>query len=191
MEDVIGRRQWEQLTAGTERRCVATNRSGERCGKAPIVGGFVCVMHGGRIPSVQKAARERLLAASDLAVERLVAFLHSAPPCANCGRSDADRDPLVLRAAQLVLDRTGFHPTMQVEVRASNPFADLSEDELIERLQDVLAEAVRNRELRRAHTHLGRPLPRVESAPIQIDAVPIPVENRTGEEGIEADVEPP
>src|SRR5438105_1507399 len=102
MEDVISRPAREAL-GDTGRRCTATNRAGERCGRAPIPGGFVCVMHGGAIPAVQKSARERLLMMVDPALDALMRFLRQAPPCEHCGRSDADRDPVVLRAAQLVL----------------------------------------------------------------------------------------
>lgn len=43
------------------RRCSArSKRSGERCRRAPIVGGTVCTMHGGAAPQVRAAARRRL-----------------------------------------------------------------------------------------------------------------------------------
>ena len=116
MEDVISRAAREAL-GDTARRCTATNRAGERCGRTPIPGGFVCAMHGGKNPVVQKTARERLLAMVDPALDALLRFLRTAPPCEVCGRSDADRDPLVLRAAQLVLDRTGFHPSVDVQMK--------------------------------------------------------------------------
>lgn len=46
--------------AVTRRRCTATNRSGERCGRAPIPGGTVCRVHGGAAPAVKAAAERRL-----------------------------------------------------------------------------------------------------------------------------------
>jgi len=57
------------------RRCTATaKRSGERCGRAAIVGGTVCSVHGGKAPQVRQAAEVR---AAKLAVhaeaERMVA----------------------------------------------------------------------------------------------------------------------
>ena len=55
MEDVISRPAREAL-GDTKRQCTATNRSGERCGNSPIPGGFVCTLHGGKIPVVQKTA---------------------------------------------------------------------------------------------------------------------------------------
>ena len=124
------------------RRWTATNRQGERCQRQPIPGGFVCVMHGGKVPAVQQSAKARLLAGADLAIDYLLSMLEPRQPCEACGRSDADRDPVVVRACQLVLDRSGFHPTLAVEqVAPSNPFADLSEDDLIEHLETLLDSA--------------------------------------------------
>jgi len=46
-----------------ERRCTArSKRSGDRCKRAPIPGGSVCIMHGGAAPQVRRAARERAAA---------------------------------------------------------------------------------------------------------------------------------
>src|SRR5258705_13978791 len=101
MEDVIGERAWNKLAAG--RQCTATNRDGERCKRAPIVGGFVCEMHGGKIPAVRKSARERLLAMVDPALDALLRALQTGPPCPRCGRTAADKNPAVLRAPQHVL----------------------------------------------------------------------------------------
>jgi hypothetical protein len=41
------------------RQCRATARSGERCKRAAIPGGRVCVMHGGATPAVRAAAERR------------------------------------------------------------------------------------------------------------------------------------
>lgn len=132
MEDVISRRAREAL-GDTKRRCRATNRSGDRCGRAPIPGGFVCSMHGGRAPAVQKTARERLLAGLDPAIDYVVSMVTRRPPCKHCGRRDSDRDPVVLRAALSLLDRLGFHPSVSVQVAAQAPppyFAWLPQDRL-------------------------------------------------------------
>ncbi len=129
------------------RRCTATNRHGLPCGRAPIPGGFVCVMHGGAAPAVKASARDRLLLGADRAIDYLLNMLIPRPPCEHCGRSDAERDPTVVRACQLVLDRSGFHPTMAVEQVA--PPVDLSnvtDDEMIERLERLLASARASRD---------------------------------------------
>ncbi|HXG90537.1 MAG TPA: hypothetical protein VNJ02_19605 [Vicinamibacterales bacterium] len=123
-DDVIGQPAREAL-GDTTRRCTATSKgTGTRCGSPPIPGGFVCRFHGGAVPAVRKSARERLLAMVDPALDALLRFLRTAPPCEHCGRSDADRDPVVLRAAQLVLDRTGFSPALAVTVTPAAPRAD-------------------------------------------------------------------
>lgn len=98
------------------RRCTATNSAGDQCGRAPIPGGTVCVSHGGGAKPVRFAAQARLMAAADYAIDYLVNLLTPRPPCPACGRSDADRDPVVVRACQLVLDRAGFGPHATIEV---------------------------------------------------------------------------
>ena len=68
--------------------------------------------------------------------------------CRGCGHPTGDPAP-VIRVGQLVLDRSGFHPTLTVEtVAPPNPFADMSEDELIETLEAMLVEARAFRDLR-------------------------------------------
>jgi hypothetical protein len=133
------------------RQCTATSRSGERCQRQPIPGGEVCVVHGGRAPQVQASAKARLLAGADLAIDYLLNLLTPRPPCEHCGRSDADRDPTVVRACQLVLDRSGFHPTLSVEHTPPPPnaYARLSEDELVEKLEAMLATAIAQRDSHR------------------------------------------
>lgn len=43
------------------RQCTATStRSGDRCRRAPIIGGTVCGTHGGRSPKVKAAAQQRV-----------------------------------------------------------------------------------------------------------------------------------
>lgn len=43
----------------TEPRCTGTNRNGEPCRRAPIVGGSVCWTHGGAAPQVRRQAAAR------------------------------------------------------------------------------------------------------------------------------------
>lgn len=114
---ILGRPAHDALAVS--RRCTATNRQGERCGKYAIPGGFVCAMHGGNKPTTRQAAQRRLLAMIEPALDALLRALRSAPPCPHCGRSDSDRDPATIRAAQLVLDRAGLGPTARLEVRPS------------------------------------------------------------------------
>ncbi|HXG86739.1 MAG TPA: HGGxSTG domain-containing protein [Vicinamibacterales bacterium] len=130
------------LTTTTDRQCTATNRAGQPCRRKPIRGGTVCIMHGGLAPQTLAAAKLKLMAGRDLAIDALINALGShGPICEACGRSDSDRDPAVIRAAQIVLDRTGFGPsaTLVVEPAASNEFAGLSTDQLIAHLEQMLA----------------------------------------------------
>ncbi|HXG69765.1 MAG TPA: hypothetical protein VNJ04_04035 [Gemmatimonadaceae bacterium] len=84
------------------------------------------------------------------ALDALLRALKTAPPCDVCGRSEADRDPVVIRAAQIVLDRAGFHPTLAVvQQTPANKFANCSEDELIDTLHKMLADACARRDQQR------------------------------------------
>lgn len=95
------------------------NRLGRPCHKAPIRGGTVCWKHGGAAPQVQRAAKLRLLDLVDPAIAGLLRALTVKGACDKCGRSD---DPaIVVRAAQIVLDRTGFGPSATVAVEAPPP----------------------------------------------------------------------
>lgn len=169
MNDVLGQSAREAL-GETGRRCTATNRAGNRCGRAPIPGGFVCAIHGGKIPAVAKTAHERLLAMVDPALDALLRFLRQLPPCKVCGRSDADRDPVVLRAAQLVLDRTGFHPTLALQ-QAETPrlpdyFAWIPRDRL-EQMATWFAEA--QLAMSRGEARAALPLPEAIQEGVLID----------------------
>lgn len=132
-----------------DRRCTATSRStGERCGRASALGQFVCDKHGAKAPLSIQAAKERMAILVEPAMEVLYRATRSAPPCEHCGRSDADRDPTAVRAAQIILDRTGHHPTLALTTATSaqNPYEDLTDDQLIEKLEAMLAEACERRD---------------------------------------------
>jgi hypothetical protein len=129
-----------------DRRCVGTNRAGERCRHAPIVGGNVCWLHGGRSPNAQAAAKARLLAMVEPVLgvfESIVETWHSTRctgcghvdengvKCVGCGKPTGDPMP-VIRVGQLVLDRAGFHPTLAVQQAppAPDPYKDLTQEQL-------------------------------------------------------------
>jgi hypothetical protein len=111
----------------------------------------VCQFHGAGAPQVREAAKRRLLAAADFAIDYLLKLLEPRPPCPNCGRSDADRDPVVVRACQLVLDRSGFHPSLTLEQAPPAPdkFAHYTDDQIVEKLEQMLAAAIERRDLHR------------------------------------------
>jgi hypothetical protein len=126
------------------RRCVATNRAGIQCRRAPIAGGSVCRHHGGGAPQVKRAAKLRLLELIDPAIAGLERALTIKGACTQCGR--ADDMSIVLRAAQLVLDRAGLGPSSTLEVQPPGhgfreDLADLSDVELVHRVEELAAEA--------------------------------------------------
>jgi len=128
----------------------------------------------------------------DPALDALLRALKTGPPCEHCGRSDADRDPVVLRAAQLVLDRAGYHPTLAIANAAPAPteYDSLSDDDAIAlfeqkiaRAQQALDTLKRNRDHRWSlpESTEGFVVPEEEDA-IQDADVRIPVGNPTADE---------
>jgi hypothetical protein len=99
-----------------DRQCTALNRQGERCGRSSALGQFVCNAHGAKSPLSMRAGRERLLALAEPALDVLYRATRNAPPCEVCGRSDADRDAVAVRAAGMILDRCGFGPSAELAV---------------------------------------------------------------------------
>lgn len=89
--------------ATPRRQCTATNRRGERCGQAPILGGTVCKTHGGSAPQVRRKAALRLQELIDPAIGVLAREMVTAD-------KSADRQ----RAANSVLDRAGVPRTATV-----------------------------------------------------------------------------
>src|SRR3954451_8584111 len=86
-------------------RCTAHVSGGSRQdGRLAINGSTVCATHGGQAPQVKKSARQRL---AEL-VEPALKGLHKA--------LKSGEIPSIVKAAQIVLDRTGFHPTQAMEL---------------------------------------------------------------------------
>lgn len=91
------------------RRCTAhSSQTGERCKRSAIKGGTVCASHGGRAPQVKKSAKERL----EELIEPALAGLHKALKSNDLGS--------IVKASQIVLDRTGFHPSQAIELTGKN-----------------------------------------------------------------------
>ena len=111
------------------RRCTAPNRrTGEQCGRRPIPGGTVCAVHGGKHPAVQAKAKQRLLAMVEpvlAAFDEIVESWHRTR-CDKCGHPTGDPKP-VIQVGKLVLDRTGFGPTMKLEIQPTSAANDLRE----------------------------------------------------------------
>lgn len=108
------------------RQCAALSKqSGQRCKRAPIIGGTVCKIHGGGAPQVQESARARLAREIMPSISRLATERDKAPKA-------SDR----IRAATSLLDRGGFGPRVTVEL-------DDARSMLIERLREMKARALR------------------------------------------------
>ena len=135
---------WPEL----DRRCTALNRSGERCGRAPIPGGRVCLLHGGAAPQAQAAAKTRLLAMVEPVLgvfESIVETWHSTR-CEKCGKPTGDPMP-VIRVGQLVLDRAGFHPSLTIH--AAPPAVEthsMTDDELLDKLNATIPRLIETRD---------------------------------------------
>jgi hypothetical protein len=165
---------WHELS----RQCSVMNRDGKRCGRAPIRGGKVCCVHGGKAPQTVAAAKQRLLLMVEPAMDALYRILQHGPPCTACGRSDDDKNPVVVRAAQIVLDRCGCGPQMNVALSSppDNDLSTLSLDELIERGERSL-ELLRSMRTARALPDAGV----LDADTIEADAVVLPDDDETVE----------
>jgi hypothetical protein len=85
------------------RRCTARSKqSGERCKRPAAYGGWVCRWHGGEIPQVIEATRDRLGAAVPLAVARMLDVL------------EFGDDALACRVASDLLNRLGLTAPVQL-----------------------------------------------------------------------------
>ena len=116
----------ERVTLGQPRKdalCGAKTSAGTPCRRSPMKGGTKCVLHGGGSPLARQAAERRLLYGVSLALDRLIETLSEHDhegPCPACGCSPVARDPVVLRAALGVLDRSGFGPGLRLQHSTDN-----------------------------------------------------------------------
>jgi hypothetical protein len=69
------RRRQNLAMLGLPDRCVAHKKNGDQCRLRPMTGSAVCQKHGGMAPQVRRKAAERLALASEIAAERMVAFM--------------------------------------------------------------------------------------------------------------------
>ena len=112
------------------RRCRAHARTGDRCGKAALLGGFVCRNHGGAAGHVRRAAARRLEELQPPAIDAYERAL--AAEVRQLDRRGEIRilgpdHPAQIRAATTVLDRTGMGPssTSNVNLQAGERLAAL------------------------------------------------------------------
>ena len=62
----------DEVLPAVKAKCRAHRRDGSPCSNPPMLGGYVCRMHGGSAPQVRAKAAERIAMARDLAVEVLI-----------------------------------------------------------------------------------------------------------------------
>ncbi|MBF4768338.1 hypothetical protein ISU10_11225 [Nocardioides agariphilus] len=95
--------------------------TGKACGAQVRLGASLCPKHGGNHPAHKQAAKDRLLAMVNPALAELHRIM------TNKQTSDTDK----LRAIQMVLDRTGFKPGVQIDV-AVTAFQEVADAALVE-----------------------------------------------------------
>jgi hypothetical protein len=98
------------------RICHALTSDGTPCKRPTIRGGTRCSLHGGNSPNARRVAQELLIGMRVPALRVLNEIIerYNATRCEHCGRGD---DPsMILRAVTIVLDRSGLHPSMALEV---------------------------------------------------------------------------
>lgn len=108
-----------------------SRRSGAPCKRIPASGHTRCAKHGGLLPEARIKAENALALVRLPAIEALHDILAQSeePTCATCGypTHDTEEKRVVLAAAKIVLDRTGFGPRATVELtRQSDGALDLS-----------------------------------------------------------------
>jgi hypothetical protein len=122
-------------------KCGAPSRlTGAPCSRNVAPGFSKCYLHGGATPSARIAAERALAVARTPAIEALHAILTDwgSEVCDKCGRPNYENAHPVIRAAQIILDRTGFGPKATIEV--TKPDADgLDVDLLTDGERDELA----------------------------------------------------
>lgn len=104
------------------RTCLGDPITGEACNRYAIPGAGFCSDHGGTTKAMQTAAKTRLL----YMVEPALRVLNK---CMISGDLN-----VALKAAQIILDRAGFHPhaTLEIEEKPKD-YSDVSTDDLIKR----------------------------------------------------------
>lgn len=107
--------------------CSAHRTNGEPCGNYAIRGGTVCMSHGGRLPNVRKAARERIDALAPRATEVVEELMDSAAS-----------ETVRLAAARDVLDRAGVGEGKRIEITVGESAeVDRRIAEVVDRLAGV------------------------------------------------------
>lgn len=118
-------------TRGIATLCTFTDPStGRNCTRQALHADVLCSIHGGKTPSPEElqaiyaAARAKLLAATESAVDATIELMTSSP-----------NDEVRRKAAEMVMDRTGIVPGTEITIRdPSNPQDRSPTEILLERL---------------------------------------------------------
>jgi hypothetical protein len=106
-------------------------RKGERCTQWSISGATVCLVHGGHLPNVKKAAEER----KDAARLQLIGATSDAVDVIEHLMKYATQENVKLAAAKDVLDRAGIKAGMEINVTHEHKLSPM--DEINQRLADM------------------------------------------------------
>ena len=115
----------EKSIIGKHHCTARSKQTGHRCRQPAIPGGNVCRYHGGAAPQVQQAARLRLAALVDPALNQLAKLLQ-----------DGEHPSVALSAVKDVLDRNGLKAperidaTVEAQVIRPENLKHMSTDEL-------------------------------------------------------------
>lgn len=108
--------------------------NGTPCNSSTVPGGEMCTRHGGRVytdlelRSIHRVAKEKLIGAAEKAVDNLVELF------------DSPNDMVRLKASEMVLDRVGFVPGVEVTVTNSPAGDRTAADVIAERIARLAAE---------------------------------------------------
>lgn len=106
-------------------------RKGERCTQWSLSGATVCLVHGGHLPNVKKAAEER----KDAARLQLIGATADAVDVIEHLMKYATQENVKLAAAKDVLDRAGIKAGMELTVTHEHKLSPM--DEINQRLADM------------------------------------------------------
>ena len=114
------------------RQCLGDPINGEACNLIAVPGATMCAKHGGTTKAMQNAARMRLLYLVEPAMRIIGKLL------------DSMDENIQLKAAQILLDRAGFHPHATLEIKEQpQDLSNFSTDQLKARTRRLL-EALEN-----------------------------------------------
>lgn len=114
--------------------------TGLPCQRGVAPGFKRCFLHGGSNPGAKIQAEQALALARQPAIAALHQIIADwgAESCKHCGRPNHENAHPVIRAAQIILDRTGFGPKSTLEVTKTGD-SDLNIDSLNDGERERLA----------------------------------------------------